>query len=166
MYSDQTYANKVTLAFSRPGKPTDNAYIEPFNGSLREECLNVHWFEDLTDARAKTQVWKQEYNEDRPHRSLNTWRPSSTKRKGTHKGQKPADPVDQQSGSLQVCQKSPPLWLSFWGDPHSTSFCLTIDFGGTLFYNNSFSSTQLECQRWSANTAPRQLGVRGVTVCS
>ena len=66
VYSDQTYANKVTLAFSRPGKPTDNAYIELFNGSLREECLNVHWFEDLTDARANMQVWKQEYNEERP----------------------------------------------------------------------------------------------------
>ena len=50
------YANKVTLAFSRPGKPTDNAYIESFNGSFREECLNVHWFEDLTDAQTKMQV--------------------------------------------------------------------------------------------------------------
>ena len=69
------YANKVTLAFSRPGKPTDHAYIESFNGSLREECLNVHWFEDLTDARAKLQVWKQEYNEDRPHRSLKNLTP-------------------------------------------------------------------------------------------
>ena len=58
------YAHKVTLEFSRPGKPTDHAYIESFNGSLREECLNVHWFEDLTDARAKLQGWKQEYNED------------------------------------------------------------------------------------------------------
>ena len=45
------YANKVILEFSRPGKPTDNAYIESFNGSLRDECLNVHWFADLTDAR-------------------------------------------------------------------------------------------------------------------
>ena len=69
------YAHKVTLEFSRPGKPTDNAYIESFNGSLREECLNVHWFEDLTDARAKLQVWKQEYNEDRPHRSLKNLTP-------------------------------------------------------------------------------------------
>ena len=60
------YANKVTLEFSRPGKPTDNAYIESFNGSFREECLNVHWFESLTDARAKMQAWQQEYNEDRP----------------------------------------------------------------------------------------------------
>ena len=69
------YANKVTLDFSRPGKPTDNAYIESFNGSFREECLNVHWFEDLTDARAKMQVWKQEYNEERPHRSLKNLTP-------------------------------------------------------------------------------------------
>ena len=50
------YANKVTLDFSRPGKPTDNAYIESFNGSLRAECLNVHWFKDLTDVRTKMQV--------------------------------------------------------------------------------------------------------------
>ena len=69
------YANKVTLAFSRPGKPTDNVYIESFNGSFREECLNLHWFKDLTDARAKMQVWKQEYNEDRPHRSLKNLTP-------------------------------------------------------------------------------------------
>ncbi len=48
----------MTLAFSRLGKPTDHAYIESFNGRLREECLNVHWFEDLTDARAKLQGWK------------------------------------------------------------------------------------------------------------
>ena len=50
------YANKVTLAFSRPGKPTDHASIESFNGSLREECVNVHGFEDFTDAWAKLQA--------------------------------------------------------------------------------------------------------------
>ena len=75
----QAYVNKVTLDFSRPGKPTDNAYIESFNGRLREECLNVHWFEDLTDARAKLQVWKQEYNEERPHRSLKNLTPLQDK---------------------------------------------------------------------------------------
>lgn len=64
------YANKVTLEFSRPGKPTDNAYIESFNGSLRDECLNTHWFEDLTDAQEKLQAWQQEYNESRPHKAL------------------------------------------------------------------------------------------------
>ena len=69
------YAHNVTLEFSRPGKPTDHAYIESFNGRLREEGLNVHWFEDVTDARAKLQVWKQEYNEERPHRSLKNLTP-------------------------------------------------------------------------------------------
>ena len=56
------YANGVVMQFSRPGKPTDNAYIESFNGSLRDECLNVHWFDDLTDAQTKLQAWRQEYN--------------------------------------------------------------------------------------------------------
>ena len=69
------YANKVSLEFSRPGKPTDNAYIESFNGSLRDECLNVHWFEDLADAKKKLQDWKREYNESRPHRALNDLSP-------------------------------------------------------------------------------------------
>lgn len=44
------YANRVELVFSRPGKLIDDAFIESFNGSLRDECLNVHWFQDLTDA--------------------------------------------------------------------------------------------------------------------
>ena len=69
------YANKVTMQFSRPGKPTDNAFIESFNGSLRDECLNVHWFADLTDATQKLQAWQREYNESRPHRALNELSP-------------------------------------------------------------------------------------------
>ena len=55
--------------------PQGDADIESFNGSFQEECLNVHGFEDLTDARAKLQGWKQEYNEDRPHRSLKNLTP-------------------------------------------------------------------------------------------
>ena len=64
------YANGVTMEFSRPGKPTDNAFIESFNGSLRDECLNVHWFDDLTDAKEKLQAWRREYNEVRLHSSI------------------------------------------------------------------------------------------------
>ena len=75
------YGNQVTLEFSRPGKPTDNAYIESFNGSLRDECLNVHWFDDLTDAKQKLQAWQKEYNESRPHRSLNNLSPLEYKAK-------------------------------------------------------------------------------------
>jgi putative transposase len=64
------YENSVTLDFSRPGKPTDNAFVESFNGSFRDECLNVNWFQSLNDARAKIEDWRKEYNEFRPHSSL------------------------------------------------------------------------------------------------
>jgi len=53
-----------------PGKPTDNAFIESFNGTFRDECLNAHWFESLKDARMQIAGWQQEYNESRPHRAL------------------------------------------------------------------------------------------------
>jgi putative transposase len=77
------YANKVVMEFSRPGKPTDNAFIESFNGTLRDECLNVHWFDDLTDAKQKLQAWQREYNESRPHRSLNALSPLQYKARWT-----------------------------------------------------------------------------------
>jgi putative transposase len=64
------YQNGVRIDFSRPGKPTDNAFIESFNGTLRDECLNAHWFANLAEARQLIQAWRQEYNESRPHRSL------------------------------------------------------------------------------------------------
>ncbi len=62
--------NGVTLDFSRPGKPTDNAVIESFNGRFRAECLNQHWFLSMTDAEEKITAWRHEYNEERPHSSL------------------------------------------------------------------------------------------------
>jgi len=64
------YDNGVVLDFSRPGKPTDNPFIESFNGSFRDECLNVNWFMSLEDARQKIENWRQDYNEYRPHSSL------------------------------------------------------------------------------------------------
>lgn len=64
------YENGMTLDFSRPGKPTDNAFVESFNGRLRDECLNVHWFLSIADARAKIEAWRRDYNESRPHTSL------------------------------------------------------------------------------------------------
>jgi putative transposase len=64
------YHHKVRIDFSRPGKPTDNCFIETFNGSLRDECLNVHWFESIDEARAKIEAWRSEYNESRPHQAL------------------------------------------------------------------------------------------------
>jgi putative transposase len=70
------YFNGVKLDFSRPGKPTDNAVIESFNGRLRDECLNQHWFLSLDEARAVTQAWKEDYNRVRPHGALGNRTPS------------------------------------------------------------------------------------------
>ena len=64
------YENGVTLDFSRPGKPTDNPFIESFNGSLRDECLNTNWFMSLEDAKEKIETWRPDYNHLRPHSSL------------------------------------------------------------------------------------------------
>ena len=64
------YAHDVILDFSRPGKPTDNAFIEAFNGRLRAECLNAHWFLSLDDARKKLEAWRRDYNEQRPHGAI------------------------------------------------------------------------------------------------
>jgi putative transposase len=67
------YERGVELDFSRPGKPTDNAMVESFNGRLRQECLNEHWFMSLEDARDKIEAWRRHYNESRPHSALD-WR--------------------------------------------------------------------------------------------
>lgn len=64
------YDNNVTMDYSRPGKPTDNPFVESFNGSFRDECLNAHWFLSLEDAVMKIEVWRTEYNHYRPHSSL------------------------------------------------------------------------------------------------
>jgi len=69
------YEHEVTLDFSRPGKPTDNALIESFNGSFRDECLNTHWFLSVDDARKKIETWRRDYNEFRPHSSLGNLTP-------------------------------------------------------------------------------------------
>lgn len=70
------YEKKIEIAFSRKGKPTDNAYCESFNSSFRDECLNFHWFMSLEDAREKIEGWRREYNDHRPHYSLKFKTPS------------------------------------------------------------------------------------------
>lgn len=65
-----TYQRGVTLDFSRPGKPTDNAFIEAFNGRFRAECLNCHWFMSLEDAAERLEAWRRDYNEERPHSAI------------------------------------------------------------------------------------------------
>jgi putative transposase len=75
------YDNGTQLDFSRPGKPTDNPFIESFNGSFRDECLNTNWFLSLHDAEEKIECWRIDYNEYRPHSSLNGLTPSEMEEK-------------------------------------------------------------------------------------
>ncbi|EOF5959028.1 IS3 family transposase, partial [Salmonella enterica] len=70
------YEHGVTMDFSRSGKPTDSPFIESFNGSLRDECLNNHWFLSLEDAQEKLGNWRREYNHERTHSSLNDMTPA------------------------------------------------------------------------------------------
>jgi putative transposase len=61
---------RIELLHIQPGKPAQNGRLESFNGRLREECLNLNWFQNLFDARQKIAAWRKEYNEERPHSSL------------------------------------------------------------------------------------------------
>ena len=66
----------ITLRLIEPGNPNQNAYIESFNGRLRDECLNEHWFTSLAHARVITERWRREYNEERPKKILGGMTPS------------------------------------------------------------------------------------------
>jgi putative transposase len=70
------WSHGVTLDFSRPGKPTDNAFIESFNSRFRQECLNASWFLNLNDAKLKIESWRQEYNTARPHSAIGNKTPA------------------------------------------------------------------------------------------
>ncbi len=64
------YEHGIVLDFIQPGKPVQNPFIESFNGKMRDECLNVHWFGDLAEARRVIDNWRNDYTEVRPHSSL------------------------------------------------------------------------------------------------
>jgi putative transposase len=64
------YERGVALRLIEAGKPTQNAYIESFNGKFRDECLNEHWFRSLAEARTVIAAWRQDYNQERPHSAL------------------------------------------------------------------------------------------------
>jgi putative transposase len=71
-----TNHSQVQIDFSRPEKPTDNAHVESFNGTLRAECFEVDWFATLKGAKQIIEDWRHEYNESRLHRSLGERTPS------------------------------------------------------------------------------------------
>lgn len=64
------YKNRLKLDYTRPGKPTDNGFIESFNAAVRRECLSQHYFSSVVDARDVIAAWRDEYNHRRPHGSL------------------------------------------------------------------------------------------------
>jgi transposase InsO family protein len=74
-----TWAHRqgVTLRLIEPGKPNQNAYVESFNGRLRDECLNEHWFMSLAHAKAVIEKWRRQYNEERPKKSLGGLTPAA-----------------------------------------------------------------------------------------
>lgn len=75
------YKNQVKMDFIRPGKPVDNCYVESFNSRFREECLNVHYFDSISEAKILIEQWRKKYNEFRPHRALKGLTPREFARK-------------------------------------------------------------------------------------
>jgi putative transposase len=109
---------QIELLHIQPGKPTQNAHVESFHGRLREECLNVSWFQNLFDARRKIAAWRKEYNEERPHSSLGYQTPSEFAahaasfyktelgQEASHAGPLPQTPIPAHSGdgTERVCR--------------------------------------------------------------
>jgi putative transposase len=75
MLDQWAYLNRVEIDFSRPGKPTDNAFVEAFNARFRAECLNASWFLSMADACGRIEAWRTDYNEERPHTALGSLTP-------------------------------------------------------------------------------------------
>lgn len=75
------YWNRVKLDFSRPGRPSDNAFCESFNNRVRQELLNPNWFRSLADARAQATAWRRDYNANHPHSSLGNLSPEEYARR-------------------------------------------------------------------------------------
>ncbi len=89
------YLNGVQLKLIQPGKPTQNAYIESFHGKFRDECLNEHWFTSLAQARILIAAWRRDYNECRPHSSLEYRTPAEF---AASYRVNPANPKEQEIG--------------------------------------------------------------------
>ena len=92
----------VPLAFSRPGTPTDNPFIEAFNARFREECLNQHWFMSIEEARTTIEAWRVEYHTERPHTALRNQAPTEYKAHWL------------QTREIQTASDYPHRWTKVW----------------------------------------------------
>lgn len=109
------YLNGVRIEFSRCGKTTDNGLIEAFNGRLHAECLNENWFLSMEDARLTIEVWGREYNEKRPHGSLDNLAPASSfdqaRLAWPDRGRRFSLRLVQNWGRFKTCESEP---IVFW----------------------------------------------------
>ena len=80
----------MTLKLIQAGKPTQNGYVESFNGKFRDQCLNEHWFSTLAEARAIVTAWRRDYNEQRPHSAIGYLTPAE--RGALHRSSRDAAP--------------------------------------------------------------------------
>ena len=115
--------HQVQLAFIRPGKPTENGFIESFNGRLRDECLNVEIFRSMAEATGKLAAWRQDYNHHRPHSAIGDLTPLEFAARHRHgpspslrvnrpeaasvKGESALDPVDPRPLGLRCEDEGP-----------------------------------------------------------
>ena len=99
----------------QPGKPTQNAYIESFNGKFRDECLNENWFESLAQAREVIAIWRQDYNEVRPHGTIGRIPPAqfAAKHRNPIPSTTDAEAVNLQTPGPLSKLKINTLWLFF-----------------------------------------------------
>lgn len=84
------HANRIEWKFIEPGKPVQNSYIESFNGRIRDECLNEHWFETPEEAKILIEMWRNDYNQNRPHSSLGGMTPEAYAREARKNFEKTA----------------------------------------------------------------------------
>jgi putative transposase len=99
------YKQKIELHFITPGKPTENAHVESFNGKFRDECLNEHWFLSVADARRKIEAHRVDYNEVRPHSALGNLTPKEFVARFAQLRSPPA-PYAEQNVSLKLTGSS------------------------------------------------------------
>jgi putative transposase len=103
------YQRGVKLHFIEPGKPVQNAFVESFNGKMRDECLNEHWFGTLAEARQTIEAWRRDYNEVRPHSSLGNQTPQEFTARGATL-RSPTAPCELHRGGRQ--KQDQPLELT------------------------------------------------------
>ncbi len=99
------YQRGVELYFITPGKLTENAFIESFNGKFRDECLNEYWFMSLGEAREKIEVWRRDYNQVRPHSELAYQTPEEFAAQAAARGASPPTPLASIPEDLTYAQE-------------------------------------------------------------